>query len=113
MQPYYPDKLVAVKCRSFHFTWEFSVVAVKAVYIPSDANANVTLSYVLTALCEQQNKHPEGVFTMAGDFNHANLKTVLVKFVQHVKCATKGRNTLDCRVSPQPYLGQFDNLNCS
>ncbi len=42
------------------------------------------------------NKHnPDGFFIIAGDFNHANLKTVLPKFHQHVNFATRGNNTLD------------------
>ena len=32
---------------------------------------------------------------IAGDFNKACLKTVLPKFNQHIKCATRGENTLD------------------
>ncbi len=38
---------------------------------------------------------PDGFFIIAGDFNHANLKTVLPKFYQHVNFATRGNNTLD------------------
>ncbi len=57
---------------------------------------------------------------MAGDFNHVNLKTVLPRFEQHVKCATRGNNTMDCvysnipkgyRASPLAHLGQSDHLS--
>lgn len=57
---------------------------------------------------------------IAGDFNHADLKTVLPKFHQHVKCATRGANILDkvysnvklgYRATPLPHLGQSDHLS--
>ena len=57
---------------------------------------------------------------IAGDFNKACLKTVLPKFHQHVKCATRGENTLDhvysnikhaYRATPLPHLGQSDHLS--
>ncbi len=49
-----------------------------------------------SAISEQQTNNPDGFFIVAGDFNHANLKTVLPKFYQHVNFATRGNNTLDC-----------------
>ena len=66
-----------------------------AVYIPPDASVNTALSLLLNTLNKQQRAHPNSVHIMAGDFNKANLKTVLPKFYQHVKCSTKGKNTLD------------------
>lgn len=59
-------------------------------------------------------------FVMAGDFNHANLKAVLPKFHQHVKCAARGANTFDrvnsnikkgYRVIPLPHPARFDHLS--
>ncbi|KAK0143198.1 hypothetical protein N1851_018691 [Merluccius polli] len=53
-------------------------------------------------------------------FNKANLKTVLPKFYQHVKCTAMGENTLDhvytnikhaYRAIPLPHLGQSDHLS--
>ncbi|KAK3507001.1 hypothetical protein QTP70_034973 [Hemibagrus guttatus] len=38
---------------------------------------------------------PDGLFIIGGDFNHANLKSVLCKFHQHVDFATRGVNALD------------------
>lgn len=91
-----------------------------AVHIPPDANAKLALSYLLAAINKQQSSYPEGVFIAAGDFNHANLKSVLPKFDQHVKCATRGANTLYCvyfnitkghRAYPLSFLGQSDHLS--
>ncbi|KAK3522602.1 hypothetical protein QTP86_027163 [Hemibagrus guttatus] len=47
------------------------------------------------AISKLQNAHPDGLFIIAGDFNHANLKSVLPKFHQHVDFATRGVNMLD------------------
>lgn len=68
---------------------------VTAVYIPPDANANIALEELHRAVSSQQSSHPEAILIIAGDFNHAELESVLPKFNQHVKCATRCENTLD------------------
>ena len=68
---------------------------ITAVYIPPDANANIALRLLHSSISSQQSKYLDTVFIIAGDFNHADLKAVLPKFHQHVKCATRGANTLD------------------
>ncbi len=64
--------------------------------------------------------HPDGVHIIAGDFNKVNIKTVLPKLYQHVKCPTMGENTLDqvytnikhaYRAVPISHLGQSDHLS--
>ncbi len=63
---------------------------------------------------------PTAFFIIAGDFNHANLKTVLPKFYQHVNFATRGNNTLDFvytteknayKAVPRPHLGYSDHIS--
>lgn len=72
------------------------------------------------AIDKQQSAHPDGVHIIAGDFNQANLKSVLPKFYQHVKRSTRGENILDhvhtnikhaYRAIPLPHLGQLDHLS--
>ena len=116
-----PDlELVTVKCRPIYLPREFTVVMVTAVYIPPDANASLALGHLHSIITSQQNKYPEAVHIVAGDFNHVDLKTVLPKFHQHVKCATRGVNTLDkvysniklgYRAKPLPHLGQSDHMS--
>lgn len=80
-----PDlELLAVKCRPFYLPRELSAVVVMAAYIPPGANASTALGYMLTVINKQQDSYPDGVFIIAGDFNHVNL-TVLPRFEQHVK----------------------------
>lgn len=91
-----PDlEFMSVKCRPFFLPRELTVVIVTAVYIPPQANINTALSLLLNTINHQQQAHPNGVHIVAGDFNKANLKSVLSKFYQHVKCPTRGKNTLD------------------
>ncbi len=84
-----------VKCRPFYLPREFTAIFIVAVYIPPCANAKDMLRELYSAISEQQTNNPDGFFIIAGDFNHANLKTVLPKFYQHVNFATRGKNTLD------------------
>ena len=111
---------LSVRCRPFYLPREFTVIIITAVYIPPDANIKTALDSLLTAISNQQCDHPDGVYVIAGDFNKANLKTVLPKFHQHVHCPTRGRNTLDhvysnikhgLKTSPLPHLGQSDHIS--
>ncbi len=69
---------------------------------------------------EQQTNNPDCFFIIAGDFNHANLKTVLPKFYQQVNFPTRGNNTLDFvyttvkrayKAEPRPHLGYSDHIS--
>lgn len=116
-----PDlEYLTVRCRPVYLPHEFTVIMVTAVYIPLDANANIALGELHRAVSSQQISHPEAVHIIAGDFNHAELKSILPKFNQHVKCATRGVNTLDkvysniqegYRARPLPHLGLSDHMS--
>lgn len=86
---------MTVKCRPIYLPREFTAVFITAVYIPPDANANQALGLLHDTVSSQQNMHPEAIHIVAGDLNHVDLKIVLPKLRQHVKCATRGENTLD------------------
>ncbi|KAL0160672.1 hypothetical protein M9458_044397, partial [Cirrhinus mrigala] len=109
-----------VKCRSFYLPREFTAIVIVAVYIPPCTNAKDALRELYSAISEQQTNNPDGFFIIAGDFNHANLKSVLPKFYQHVNFATRGNNTLDLvyttnknayRAEPRPHLGYSDHIS--
>nr|XP_043882686.1 uncharacterized protein LOC122769872 [Solea senegalensis] len=114
-------EFMMVRCRPFYLPREFTVVIVVAVYIPPRANTKHALTSLHSAISDMQSKHPEGVFIAAGDFNQANVNTVLPKFHQHVDFATRGENTLDLevytniekafRATPRPFLGSSDHLS--
>ena len=116
-----PDlEFISVRCRPFFLPRELAAVVVTAVYIPPHANVNTALSLLHNAINNHQCAHPNGAHIIAGDFNKANLKTVLPKFYQFVKCPTRGENTLDhvysnikraYRAVPLPHLGRSDHLS--
>ena len=86
---------LTVKCRPFHLAREHCAALITIVYIAPDANANNALTVLHDTITSQQRKYPNAVHVIAGDFNHVDLKKVLPKLYQHVKCATRGNNTLD------------------
>lgn len=111
---------MTVKCRPFYLPREFTVVLLTAVYIPPSVNANEALGLLHSNISKQLSMYPDAVCIVAGDFNHVDLKAVLPKFHQHVKCATRGANTLDkvysnikrgYRAIPLPHLAQSDHLS--
>ncbi len=75
------------------------------------AIAEDVLREIYSTISKQQTNNPDGFFIIVGDFNHANLKTVLQKFYQHVNFATRGNNTLDCVYTTVPHLGYSDNIS--
>lgn len=108
-----PDlQSLIVKCRPFflHQTLS-SVVLTTAVCIAPDANAKTALSLLHSTISTQLNKHPEAVHIIVGDLNHADLKAVLPKFHQLVKCATCGDNLLDKLFLNQCSLKFFSALS--
>ncbi|KAL0148751.1 hypothetical protein M9458_055929 [Cirrhinus mrigala] len=113
-------EFVFVKCRPFYLPREFTAIVIVAVYISPCANAKDALRELYSAISEQQTNNPDGFFMIAGDFNHANLKSVLPKFYQHVNFATRGNNTLEFvyttnknayRAEPRPHLGYSDHIS--
>ncbi|KAK1794767.1 hypothetical protein P4O66_009973, partial [Electrophorus voltai] len=55
----------------------FTSVFIIALYIPPSANTREVLQELYGAISELQNVHPDGLFIVAGDFNHANLRPIV------------------------------------
>ena len=87
-----------ISCRPHYLPREFSSVFFVAVYIPpqSEAGTKTALNELYSVISKQENVHPEAMLLVAGDFNAGKLiKCILPNFYQHVKCATRGKRTLD------------------
>ena len=65
-----------------------------------------------------QTQHPQALFLISGDFNHASLSSTLPTFTQYVTCHTRENKTLDLlyvnikeayNSSPLPPLGRSDH----
>ncbi len=116
-----PDiELLTVVCRPFYLPREFTAVSITAVYVPPSANTKEAMSVLYRTISELQSIQTEGFFIVAGDFNQANMKSVLPHFHQHVDCATRGENTLDkaytnvkdaFRAAPRPHISSSDHLS--
>lgn len=115
-----PDiELLTVNCRPFYLPREFTVVIITALYVPPSANKKEALCVLYRNISELQLTQT-GSFIVAGDFNLANMKTLLPHFHQHVDFATRGENTLDVaytnikdvfRAVPRPHLGSSDHVS--
>lgn len=112
-------EFLLLKCRLFYLPREFTAVFVAAVYVHPQANARFAMKKLYEAISAQQNKLPDSLFIVAGDFNHSNLKSVLPKFHKYIKIGTRKGKTLDqvytnikgaYRALPAPHLGQSDHL---
>ncbi|XP_049589638.1 uncharacterized protein [Syngnathus scovelli] len=92
------------------------------VYIPPsniEGDRIAALGELYQAVSEQQTAHPDGFTIFAGDFNHANLKSVFPRLHQHVPFPTRGDSFLDLvysaqkgafKATPLPHLGLSDHL---
>jgi len=111
-----------VKCRPFHLPGEISAILLAAVYIPPSPNnkdREEALGELYRAISEQQTAQADSFLIVAGDFNHANLKTFMPNIYQHVDFPTRENNTLDLvyttikrslqGFSP-PHIGLSDHL---
>ena len=75
---------------------EFTLVSITAVYVPPSVDTIKAMKVVHQTISELQSTHThKGFFIVVGDFNQANMKSVLLHFQQHVDFATRGVNTLD------------------
>lgn len=111
---------MVLKCRPFFLAREHTVVYICAVYIPPDANSKLALALLQDCIQKCLRTHPDCVFISAGDFNHANLKTVMPKFHRNITCATRGDKTLDqvytnvakaYKAKPDPHLDLSDHIS--
>ncbi len=86
---------LSIICRPFYLPREISPIIVTAVYISPQADTGLALSKLHDVLSGYINKHPDTAFIIAGNFNKANLRQVMLNLHQNVSCPTRGPNTLD------------------
>ncbi len=115
-------EFMIIKCRPFYLPREYTAILLVAVYIPPSSNNNnrsEALNDLYQHISEQQTAHPDAFLILAGDFNHADLKSVFPKIQQHVDFPTRGKNTLDFvyttqrgayKALPLPHLGASDHI---
>ncbi len=84
-------EFMIIKCRPFYLPREYTAIMLAAVYIPPNSNNNRSeaLNELYQHISEQQTAHPDAFLILAGDFNHADLKSVFPKIHQHVDFPTR------------------------
>ncbi len=115
-------EFMIIKCRPFYLPREFTAILLVAVYIPPSSNNNnrsEALNDLYQHISEQQTAHPDAFLILAGDFNHADLRSVFPKIHQHIDFPTRGKNTLDFvyttqrgayKALPLPHLRASDHI---
>ena len=86
------------------------------VYIPThtttEAVTKTALNELYSATSKQENSRREAALLVAGDFNEGKLKSVSPNFYRHVKCATRGKRSLDHLYSTHsPHTETYTNLS--
>ncbi len=111
-------EFMIIKCRPFYLPREYTAILLIAVYIPPSSNNNnrsEALNDLYQHTSEQQTAQPDAFLILAGDFNHADLKSVFPKIHQHIDFPTRGKNILDFvyttqrgvyKALPLPHLGR-------
>ena len=65
------------------------------VYIPPQARVADALQQLADQITDIEEKHPDSLVIIVGDFNNAKLNQELHKNRQHIKIPTRDKNTLD------------------
>lgn len=114
-----PDtKLITVKIRPFFLPREFSLVIFTVTYIPPLAYKSNAMDTLYKTIDSLENKYPDAVFIVDGNFNRVNLKKFLPKFYQHITFRTQVDQMLDhCYTAlknsykplPRPAFGKADH----
>ncbi|MGL5530360.1 MAG: endonuclease/exonuclease/phosphatase family protein, partial [Plesiomonas shigelloides] len=84
-----------INCKPFYSPREFCSFILVSIYIPPHAHVNLALQKLADQITETEQKHPDSVLIILGDFNRANLSSELPKYRQHVTCPTRDSNILD------------------
>ncbi|KAK0147718.1 RNA-directed DNA polymerase from mobile element jockey [Merluccius polli] len=111
-------ELLAVSMRPYYLPREFSHAIVIAAYVPPSAKVDIASDALLSVTSKLQTQHPQALFLISGDFNHASPSSVLPTCTQYVNCPTRDNKTLDLfyantkeaySASPLPPLGRADH----
>ncbi|KAL0162331.1 hypothetical protein M9458_041727 [Cirrhinus mrigala] len=84
-----------IDCKLFYSPREFCSFILISVYIPPQVNVSLALQKLADQIADMEQKHPDSVLIILGDFNKANLSRELPKYSQHVTCPTRDSNILD------------------
>ncbi len=84
-----------INCKLFNSPREFSSFILVNVYVPPDACVSAAMQQLAEQISETEQRYPDYLLIILGDFNKANLSRELPKYGQHVTCPTRDSNILD------------------
>ncbi len=85
-----PDlEVLYMNCKPFYLLREFSSFILVSVYIPPKAHVSLALQKLTDQIIDTEQKQPDSVIIILGDFNKANLSLELPTCIQHVTCPTR------------------------
>lgn len=91
-----PDlELLAIHCKPFYSPREISSIILACVYVQPQAHADTAQQLLADHITEVENKFPNSIVIVMGDFNHTDLRSELPKYHQLLRCATRGERNLD------------------
>ncbi len=79
-----------INCKYFYSPREFSSFILVNVYVPL-----VAMQQLAEQISEREQRYPDCLLIILGDYNKANLSRDLPKYRQHVTCPTRDSNILD------------------
>ena len=88
-------ELSAVSMRPCYLPREFTQVIVFTVHMPPSANAAAPCDVLHSVTSSVKTQHPQVLFLISGDFNHASPSSTLSTFTQYVTCHTRENKTLN------------------
>ncbi len=81
--------------KPFYSPREFSSFIFVNVYMPPDTCMSAAMQQLAEQISEMEQRYPDSLLIILGDFNKANLSCELPKYRQHVTCPTRDSNILD------------------
>ena len=88
-------QLLTDSVRPYYIPQKFSHVLITTVYARQSANAKNAAKVISSHVIDLVTSAPDAFKMITGDFNHCSLKTAIINYFQHVKCATQKDHILD------------------
>ncbi len=78
-----------INCKPFYSPREFFSFILMNVYMPPDVCVSAAMQQLAKQISEREQKYPDSLLIIIGDFNKANLSRELPKYRQHITCPTR------------------------
>jgi len=85
---------LTIVCWPFYLPRDFSNILLTAVYISPEAYTDAAVIQLSEIVMQAEVSQPDSFVIVTGDFNKANPKKEMPKFIQQVTCATRDGRTL-------------------